>query len=219
MKYVTGAPTGHTLIYVTGALTGHTLGRSVVVTVHHLREASGKRPKDRQAAKIRALGEALAAAGFLALDKRAKVLGLCRSTAWSVLQGHHKASGLSATTINRMLAAPSLPPSVRAILLEYIEEKTAGVYGDCKKRRRQFATRLAQVVPEIVAPSIQPKIGSCWRMRAPSRSVERQVSIPQGRASQPAQHQLIKYLLQVLQTFRCSTLEACEFRDKFNMEH
>ena len=102
------------------------------MTVHHLREASGERPKDRQAAKIRALGEALAAAGFLALDERAKVLGLCRSTAWTVLRGNHKASGLSATTINRMLAAPSLPPSVRAILLEYIEEKTAGVYGDCK---------------------------------------------------------------------------------------
>ena len=128
-------------------------GRSVVVTVHHVREASGERPKDRQAVKIPALGEALAAAGFLALDKQAKVLGLCRSTAWSVLQGNHKASGLAATTINRMLAAPSLPPSVRTIILEYIEEKTAGVYGHSKKEETPICSSFGARKAEIVAPS------------------------------------------------------------------
>ena len=105
---------------------------------------SSGRPKDQQAAKIRALAKALVAEGFRGLDERAKVLGLCRSTAWTVLRGNHKASGLSATTINRMLAAPSIPLSVRAIILEYVEEKVAGVYGDSKLRRRQFAARLSE---------------------------------------------------------------------------
>ena len=127
-------------------------GRTVVVTVHLLREASGERPKDRQAAKIRALKGALAAEGFRGLDQQAKVLGLCRSTAWTVLRGNHKASGLSATIISRMLAAPTLPPSVRTILLEYIEEKVAGVYGHSKQRRKQFVERLSQGVRESLRP-------------------------------------------------------------------
>jgi hypothetical protein len=43
-----------------------------------------------------------------------------------------------------MLATPTLPPSVRTILLEYIEEKAAGVYGHSKLRRKQFAARLSE---------------------------------------------------------------------------
>jgi hypothetical protein len=99
--------------------------------------------KARQSSKIRELGNTLAAAGFLTLDEQAKALGLCRSTTWTVLKGNHKGSGLSATIINRILAAPLLPPLVRANILEYVAEKAAGLYGHGKTPRRKFTARLS----------------------------------------------------------------------------
>lgn len=99
--------------------------------------------KARQVAKIRQLGEALTAAGIVALDKQAKALGLPRSTTWTILKGYHKGSGLSAAVIKRMLAAPKLPSQVRAIILEYIEQKRCGLYGDCKLRIHKFSSRLS----------------------------------------------------------------------------
>ena len=98
--------------------------------------------KARQAAKLREVGEALRAAGFSTLDKQADALALCRSTAWTVLQGNHKASGLSAALIRRMLAAPKLPASVREKLLEYVEEKAAGLYGHSYKQGCKFVATL-----------------------------------------------------------------------------
>jgi hypothetical protein len=98
--------------------------------------------KTRQARKIRELGDALVAEGFLTLDQQAEVLGLCRSTAWTILKANHKASGLSASVINRMLAAPRLPPLVRAKILEYVDEKIASSYGHSKAQIRRFTRRL-----------------------------------------------------------------------------
>ena len=99
--------------------------------------------KARQCAKIRELGQALVAAGFRSLDSQAAVLGLPRSTAWSIFKSNHKGSGLSASVINRMLSAPHLPLPVRAKIFEYIDEKTAGLYGDSKKPLSQFLARLS----------------------------------------------------------------------------
>ena len=59
--------------------------------------------KARQTAKIREIGDALRLAGYVGLDAQAAVLGLSRSTAWSILQASHKTSGLTASVINRML--------------------------------------------------------------------------------------------------------------------
>jgi hypothetical protein len=101
------------------------------------------RMKERQSSKIRELADAVKAAGFVTLDEQAKALGLSRSTAWTVRRASHKASGLSASIINRMLAAPDLPPLARSKILEYIEEKTAGLYGGSRSQRRKFAARLA----------------------------------------------------------------------------
>jgi hypothetical protein len=70
--------------------------------------------KARQAVKIREIKEALVASGILTLDEQTKALGLNRSTAWTVLKGDHKSSGLSATIINCILAATQSPPLVRA---------------------------------------------------------------------------------------------------------
>jgi len=112
--------------------------------------------KTRQAAKIRELGEALIASEILTLDAQAEALGLSRSTTWTILKGSHKSSGLSAAIINRVLAAPQLPPLVRAKVLEYIEEKTAGLYGDCQPRLRKFVALLS-ISPRArrIAPALQ----------------------------------------------------------------
>jgi hypothetical protein len=101
------------------------------------------RMKARQFSKIRELVEAVKSAGFLALDDQARALGLSRSTAWTIRKASHKASGLSASIINRMLAAPELPPLARTKILEYVEEKAAGLYGDSRSQRRRFAARLS----------------------------------------------------------------------------
>jgi len=98
--------------------------------------------KARQTTKIREFGDALIASGISTLDEQAKALGVPRSTAWSLLRADHKASGLSATVINRMLAAPQLPALVRVIILEYVAEKVAGRYGHNKIQLRRFAERL-----------------------------------------------------------------------------
>src|SRR5437868_2594803 len=82
--------------------------------------------KARQTSKIAEIRRALVSAGFDTLTKQAAVLGLSRSSAWAVLRSHHKASGLSAMTIKRMLASPELPSAARQIIEEYIQEKLLG---------------------------------------------------------------------------------------------
>jgi hypothetical protein len=115
---------------------------SVLRPVFPRRAASVAEKKARQAAKIMALGDALIAAGVEGLDEQAHALGVCRSTAWTILKAQHKGSGLSANVINKMLAAPDLPPAVRRIILEYVAEKTAGCYGDNKAQLSRFSPRL-----------------------------------------------------------------------------
>jgi hypothetical protein len=109
--------------------------------------------KAQQSAKIREICESLVAAGLLTLDDQAEALGLSRSTTWVILKGNHKGSGLSATIINRILAAPQLSPLVRARVLEYVEEKAAGSYGYSKSLRRKFIARLSikQIEQTIIA--------------------------------------------------------------------
>ena len=104
--------------------------------------------KVRQASKIKELGDALVLAGFVTLDDQAEALGLCRSTTWTILKGNHKTSGLSPTIINRILAAPQLPPMARTKLLDYIGEKSAGLYGGSRSQLRRFASRLSTEHPE-----------------------------------------------------------------------
>ena len=73
-------------------------------------------------------------AGLIGLDKQARALGLPRSTTWKILKGDHKASGLSAMVISRMLSAPRLPPVVRTKILEYVREKTDGFMGTAREK-------------------------------------------------------------------------------------
>ena len=115
--------------------------------------------KARQSSKIRCLSETLIAAGFVTLDDQAKVLGLPRSTASSILRSSHKGSGLSASTINRMLSSPLLPPAVRVKIIEYVKEKAAGLYGHSGARLRRFNTQVAADVfcNRQMKESIQPQ--------------------------------------------------------------
>ena len=95
-------------------------------------------PKARQRAKILDIRDALVRAGCLSLDAQSRALGLGRSTTYAILQASHKASGLSTHTLKTMLATPSLPPEVRARIVEYVQEKAAGVYGHNERQLRTF---------------------------------------------------------------------------------
>ena len=99
--------------------------------------------KALQSSKIRELRDALVATGVVTLDDQARTLGLARSTTWTILRASHKNSGLSAATINRMLGSPQIPTLVRTRLLEYVGQKTAGLYGHNEVQRRKFAARLS----------------------------------------------------------------------------
>ena len=100
--------------------------------------------KARQAIRIKEIGAALAADGFVTVDEQARALGLSRSSAWAVLKADHKASGLTVPTINRMLSSPELPPNVRFTIWKYVEEKLDGLYGHNKTQLRRFAAGLVR---------------------------------------------------------------------------
>ena len=98
--------------------------------------------KTKQCQKLAELRLALVAGGFDTASKQAAALGLSRSSAWKVLQGDHKQSGLSASTINRMLTSPHLPAYARKIILEYVREKLRAEYGHGAKALKHFRVKL-----------------------------------------------------------------------------
>jgi hypothetical protein len=108
-----------------------------------------------QSAKITELGEALIAAGYVRLDEQARVLGLSRSTTWTIIRAKHKNSGLSALLIKRMLARPRLPPVARRKILEYIEERSLGMYGHNPSQIRRFLAALAPIGPVTRFPNLR----------------------------------------------------------------
>ena len=108
------------------------------------RRTSYELARERQSIKIRELREALVMAGCRHLDAQACALGLSRSTTWSILQANHKRTGISARVIKRMLDQPGLPSSVRARILEYVDEKSAGTYGHKGTQLRRFAAALTR---------------------------------------------------------------------------
>ena len=96
----------------------------------------------RQCEKIEEICKTLAACGLVGLDDHAQALGLCRSTTWTLLRGMHKNSGLSASTVNKILSAPRLPARVRVKVLEYVSEKVTGNYGDRSHQLKAYMRRL-----------------------------------------------------------------------------
>ena len=96
-----------------------------------------------QTARIREIGKALTAAGYRHIDSQAEVLGLSRSTAWTILQGNHKHTGLTASVVHQMLESEKLPASVRSKIVEYVAEKLLGHHGHSEKQILYFAGRLS----------------------------------------------------------------------------
>jgi hypothetical protein len=110
--------------------------------------------KARQASKIAEIREALVAAGFETITQQTAVLGLSRSTTWTVLRSRHKGSGLSASIINRILLSQELPSTARRIIDEYVQEKLLGAYGHSPVSLRQFRAQLGYPVQPL--PSREP---------------------------------------------------------------
>jgi hypothetical protein len=115
-----------------------------------------KHARVRQTFRLQDIKDALATSGLVTLDEQAKALGLSRSTAWTILRANHKTSGLSAKTIKRILASRQLPPLVRATVLQYVKEKTAGLYGHSAKPMRKFSSAVQNCTSENFA-SVIPK--------------------------------------------------------------
>ena len=99
--------------------------------------------KARQSAKIREIAVTLASTGIVEVREQAQALGLARSTTWTILRATHKSTGLSPMIIARMLASPALAGPVRAKIIEYVEDKAAGLYGHNSAQRRRFVVGLA----------------------------------------------------------------------------
>jgi len=66
------------------------------------------------------ISKALIECGYTSLDQQAKALGIHRSTAWTIIKTKHKLGRLSAKTTSRILANPETPPSVRAVIQQYM---------------------------------------------------------------------------------------------------
>jgi hypothetical protein len=96
--------------------------------------------KARQATKLAEIREALVTAGYDTTAKQAAVLGVCRATAW-VLLNRDKRAGPSANVIKRILSSSNVPPEVRRKFEEYIEDKKGGLYGHCKSTTRAFSSK------------------------------------------------------------------------------
>jgi len=97
---------------------------------------------ERQTRKIAEFKDVLILEGHVTLAAQAVALGLGRSTTWTVLRANHKASGLSASVVARILKAPQLPCSVREKVIEYVEEKRAGSYGHNERQIKRFVAGL-----------------------------------------------------------------------------
>jgi hypothetical protein len=70
------------------------------------------------------IANAVIVEGYYSLDQQANALGIHRSTAWTIMKNKHKLGRLSEKTTSRMLAQPGLPPSVRALILRYLMDKS-----------------------------------------------------------------------------------------------
>jgi predicted DNA-binding transcriptional regulator AlpA len=89
----------------------------------------------------------LIATGYLRLDDQATVLGLSRSTTWTIVQSKHKNTGISASVIKQMLAQPQLPSLARTKIYEYVEQKSLGMYGHKPNQVRRFLEALSPLGP------------------------------------------------------------------------
>ena len=99
-------------------------------TVRYITEITSS-SGDRRTMPLRQIAEALVEAGYKSLDDQARALGIHRATAWTIIRTKHKLGRLNAKTIERMLANPDLPPSVRLVLQKYLTERRQSPVNFC----------------------------------------------------------------------------------------
>ena len=116
-----------------------------------------RRAKARQASKLTEIRKALVSAGCDTVARQAAVFGLRRSTTWALFN-QDKSAGPSANVIKRILSSPHLPPRARRKIEEYIEAKSAGLYGHSKRRTRAFCDAFRTRQPDEHAASFQRRI-------------------------------------------------------------
>jgi hypothetical protein len=107
-------------------------------------DAARAEAKARQAAKLAEIRKALVAAGYDTTAKQAAVLGVCRATAW-VLLNRDKRTGPSAKVIKRILSSPQVPKKVRLKVEQYVEDKIRGRYGHSKQRTQSFGDQFQRL--------------------------------------------------------------------------
>src|SRR5450759_718971 len=100
-----------------------------------------RKNRQRQASKLAEIREALITAGYNSAAKQADVLGLCRATAWVLLNRDTRA-GPTAIVIKRILSSPNIPPGARRKVEEYVEQKIGGLYGHNEERTQAFRDKL-----------------------------------------------------------------------------
>jgi hypothetical protein len=91
----------------------------------------------RRTTPVQHIADALVAAGYSSLDDQAKALGVHRSTAWTIVKAKHKLGYLNASTTERMLANPELPPCIHDVLKKYKTERPV-----LKTRSKRRATQV-----------------------------------------------------------------------------
>jgi len=73
---------------------------------------------------VQQISDALIRFGYVTLDAQAKALGINRSTAWTIVKTKHKIGRLNTNTISRILANPETPPVVRAVVQQYLAQRS-----------------------------------------------------------------------------------------------
>ena len=96
----------------------------------------------RYSVGIQHIREALVASGYTSLDQQAKALGIHRSTAWTIIKGTHKLGRLSRKTTVRILANPDTPPSVRAVIRQYLAKRSIGAAKELMRTNSDDALQL-----------------------------------------------------------------------------
>jgi len=84
-------------------------------------------PRDSRrnyAVGIQHIREALIACGYAKPEQQAEALGIHRATARTIVNKKRKVDRLSIKTIRRILENPRLPHSVRAVVEQYVAERS-----------------------------------------------------------------------------------------------
>jgi hypothetical protein len=120
-----------------------------MVTPHHQFQedrVSGSAKQRNCTVRIQHIADALIASGYTSLDEQARALGINRSTTWTIVKTKHKLDRLSEKTTRCILANPELPAPVRAVMQQYLTERSAPWGRASPRVTRSLTSRHRQVI-------------------------------------------------------------------------